>query len=215
MKALVFLSFLAGSVAVRQSRAHDSWPSYLPIPNSGRPPLRSIASGPKQHLQVRFGPQVVAERVLRLLGGWRRGVRERYQLRNLDAPEIADWLKTLGMSEYAERFAENGIDISVLRHLTDQDLKDMGVLLGHRRKMLAVIAELRGKPVAPAPGGTPAVPGPTSAVTVTRTIAPAPETAGERRYLTVMFCDLVGSTAISVQLDPEEWRDLVSSYLDA
>ena len=51
--------------------------------------------------------------------------------------EIADWLKTLGMSEYVQRFAENGIDVSALRHLTDQDLKDIGVLLGHRRKMLA------------------------------------------------------------------------------
>ena len=50
-------------------------------------------------------------------------------------PEIADLLKALGMSEYAERFAENGIDISVLRHLTDQDLKDIGLLLGHRRKL--------------------------------------------------------------------------------
>ena len=59
-------------------------------------------------------------------------------------PEIGAWLKTLGMSEYAERFAENGIDISVLRHLTDQDLKDIGVLLGHRRRMLAAIAELAG-----------------------------------------------------------------------
>ena len=49
-------------------------------------------------------------------------------------PEIGAWLKTLGMSEYAERFAENGIDISVLRHLTDQDLKDIGILLGHRRR---------------------------------------------------------------------------------
>ena len=56
--------------------------------------------------------------------------------------QIADWLKTLGMSEYAERFAENDIDISVLPHLTDQDLKDIGVLLGHRRKMLAAIREL-------------------------------------------------------------------------
>jgi SAM (Sterile alpha motif) domain-containing protein len=53
--------------------------------------------------------------------------------------QIADWLAKLGMSEYAERFAENGIDVSVLRHLTDQDLKDIGVLLGHRRKMLAAI----------------------------------------------------------------------------
>ena len=56
--------------------------------------------------------------------------------------QIADWLEKLGMSEYAQRFAENGIDISVLRHLTDQDLKDIGVLLGHRRKMLAAIGEL-------------------------------------------------------------------------
>jgi SAM domain (Sterile alpha motif) len=58
--------------------------------------------------------------------------------------QIADWLKKLGMSEYVERFAENGIDFSVLRHLTDQDLKDIGVLLGHRRKILAAIAELAG-----------------------------------------------------------------------
>jgi len=63
--------------------------------------------------------------------------------------EIADWLRKLGMSEYAQRFAENGIDVSALRHLTDQDLKDIGVLLGHRRKMLAAIGELT--PAAPAP----------------------------------------------------------------
>jgi len=62
--------------------------------------------------------------------------------------EIADWLRKLGMSEYAQRFAENGIDVSALRHLTDQDLKDIGVLLGHRRKMLAAIGELT--PAAPA-----------------------------------------------------------------
>jgi hypothetical protein len=66
--------------------------------------------------------------------------------------EIADWLKTLGMSEYVGRFAESGINISVLRHLTDRDLKDIGVLLGHRRKMLAAIAELgRTIPAAPQP----------------------------------------------------------------
>ena len=55
---------------------------------------------------------------------------------------IAEWLTSLGLSEYAERFAENGIDVAVLRDLTDQDLKDLGVLLGHRRKMLRAIAEL-------------------------------------------------------------------------
>jgi glc operon protein GlcG len=56
--------------------------------------------------------------------------------------QIAEWLEKLGMSEYAQRFAENGVDVSVLPHLTDQDLKDIGVLLGHRRKMLAAIADL-------------------------------------------------------------------------
>jgi class 3 adenylate cyclase/predicted ATPase len=197
MKTLVFLSFLAGSVAVRQSTAQDSWPSYLPMPNSGRPPLRSIASSPKQHLQVRFGLQVVAERVLRLLGRWRRGMRERHQLRNLGVPEIANWLKTLGMSEYAERFADNGIDISVLHHLTDQDLKDIGVLLGHRRKLLAAIAGLAGTvPAAPQPA-----------------LAEAkPHDVAERRQLTVLFCDLVGSTALASRLDPEDLRDVIGVY---
>ena len=56
--------------------------------------------------------------------------------------QIADWLEKLGLGQYAQRFAENEIDVSVLRHLTDQDLKDIGIPLGHRRKMLAAIAEL-------------------------------------------------------------------------
>ncbi len=56
--------------------------------------------------------------------------------------QIADWLEKLGMSEYAQRFAENRIDFSVLRDLTDQDLKDLGVVLGDRRKMLRAIGEL-------------------------------------------------------------------------
>src|SRR6516165_681417 len=128
--------------------------------------------------------------------------------------QIADWLRRLGLPEYAERFAENGIDVSVLPHLTDQDLKDMGVLLGHRRKMVAAIGELSSKPgAAPAPAtGTPigSAPIPTASP-----IAPAAEAAGERRYLTVLFCDLVDSTGIAAKLDAEEWRDLVSAYLDA
>ena len=85
-------------------------------------------------------------------------------------PEIAEWLKTLGMSEYAERFAENRIDVSVLRHLTDQDLKDIGVLLGDRRKLLAAIAELAG--------AVPATSQPTLA-------EPKPQEVAERRQLTV------------------------------
>ena len=101
----------------------------------------------------------------------------------------------------------------MLPHLTDQDLKDMGVLLGHRRKILAAIGELSSKPAAArAPAtGTPigSAPIPT-AVAVAPPIAPA----GERRYLTIMFCDLVDSTGIAARLDAEEWRDLVNAYLD-
>ena len=62
---------------------------------------------------------------------------------------IAEWLASLGLGEYAQRFSDNAIDLSVLRDLTEQDLKDLGVLLGHRRKILRAIAELDG--VAPAP----------------------------------------------------------------
>ena len=115
--------------------------------------------------------------------------------------QIADWLKKLGMSEYAQCFAENGIDVSVLPHLTDQDLKDIGVLLGHRRKMLAAIAELAGA-------------APTTLEPVAAT-GPKTQDTAERRYLTVMFCDLMGSTGIAARLDAEEWRDLVGAYLDA
>jgi class 3 adenylate cyclase/predicted ATPase len=112
--------------------------------------------------------------------------------------QIANWLEELGMSEYAQPFAENGIDFSVLRHLTDQDLKDIGVLLGHRRKILAAIAELAR-----------AVPLPPEA-TPTRPLKP--EDSAERRQLTIMFCDLVGSTGLSSRMDPEDLRDVISAY---
>ena len=130
---------------------------------------------------------------------------------------IADWLEKLGMSEYAQRFVDNAIDLSVLPDLTDQDLEKLGVLLGHRRKMLRAIAALGGAPVAEP---TTAAASLTKAMPISAAVAvPLPaalaEAAGERRYLTVMFCDLVGSTGISAQLDAEEWRDLVGSYLDA
>ena len=94
--------------------------------------------------------------------------------------------------------------------MTDQDLKEIGVAsLGHRRQLLRAIAELRNKatPTAPAPAPS-APPAPSVA-------AQAPEVTGERRYLTVMFCDLVNSTGIAAKLDAEEWRDVVGAYLDA
>jgi class 3 adenylate cyclase/predicted ATPase len=136
--------------------------------------------------------------------------------------QIADWLESLGMSEYAQSFAENRIDFSILPDLTDQDLEKIGVILGDRRKMLRAIAALNGAPLAIAPA-EPAVAPPLATAPATPIPAAAPplqahagvEAAGERRYLTVMFCDLVGSTGISAQLDAEEWRDLVGSYLGA
>ena len=110
--------------------------------------------------------------------------------------QVAAWLEKLGMSEYAGRFAENRIDLSVLRDLTDQDLKELGVVLGDRKKLLRAIGELDA--VASEASGT-AVP-------------PAPRDAAERRQLTLMFCDLVGSTALSTQLDPEDLRQIIGAY---
>jgi class 3 adenylate cyclase/predicted ATPase len=109
--------------------------------------------------------------------------------------EIADWLQTLGMPEYAQRFAENGIEFAALRHLTDQDLKDIGVLLGHRRIMLAAIQEF----------GNPAGAQPVTAES-------KPQDTAERRQVTVMFSDLVGSTALSARMDPEDLREVISAY---
>ncbi len=131
--------------------------------------------------------------------------------------EIADWLEKLGMSEYAQRFAENRIDFTVLRDLTDQDLKDIGVALGDRRKILRAIDELGNVTAATEVArqqGPVAVRLPMPAAT-TPTLATTAKTAGERRYLTVMFCDLADSTSISAQLDAEEWREFVGAYLDA
>jgi class 3 adenylate cyclase/predicted ATPase len=109
---------------------------------------------------------------------------------------IAEWLASIGLEEYAQRFGENAIDLSVVRDLTEQDLKDLGVLLGHRRKLLRAIAELKGDVLR-----TPQ--------TATK---PAPRDGAERRQLTVMFCDLVGSSALSARLDPEDLRAVIGTY---
>ena len=117
--------------------------------------------------------------------------------------QIADWLKKLGMSEYAERFAENRIDFSILPDLSDQDLKDLGIVLGDRRKMLRAIANLEATEKS------------TPAVTVAAPASAAPvelHDTAERRQVTVMFSDLVGSTALSGRMDPEDLREVISAY---
>ena len=115
--------------------------------------------------------------------------------------EIDDWLRGIGLEQYAQTFRENGIDLSVLPDLTDQDLEKLGVLLGHRRKLLRAIADLKAiEKSAPA------------AVAAAPPAAPRPLDTAERRQLTVMFCDLVGSTALSARLDPEDMREIVGAY---
>jgi class 3 adenylate cyclase len=127
--------------------------------------------------------------------------------------DIVVWLRSLGLGKYEAAFRENDIDETVLPGLTAEDLKELGVAsLGHRRKLLEAIAALRndgsGQPqsVAGAPA-RPSVPTPAAARVA--------EPVGERRHVTVMFCDLVGSTSIAAALDAEDWRDLVGAYLDA
>src|SRR5215469_16515715 len=112
--------------------------------------------------------------------------------------QIADWLRKLGMSEYAERFAENDIEIDILPELTDHDLKGLGISLGHRRRILRAIREL-GAPVPAAPQTEAGV-------------SPPGHDSAERRQLTVLLCDLVGSTALSVKLDPEDLRGIIAGY---
>jgi class 3 adenylate cyclase len=114
--------------------------------------------------------------------------------------QVADWLEKLGLGQYAQRFAENDISFAVLPDLTDQDLKEIGVSLGHRRQLLRAITRLtRPEEDTPKAGGTAAA-------------AVAPQETAERRQVTVMFSDLVGSTALSARIDPEDLREVISAY---
>src|SRR6516164_2436484 len=104
--------------------------------------------------------------------------------------QIVDWLKQLGMHEYIQRFAQNDIDFAILGELNDQDLEKIGVAsLGHRRKLLRAIADLQGAEKNPRVADT-----------------------AERRQITVVFSDLVGSTALSAHVDPEDLREVISAY---
>jgi class 3 adenylate cyclase/predicted ATPase len=126
--------------------------------------------------------------------------------------DVAGWLRSLGLGKYEAAFRENEIDETVLPSLTHETLKELGVTaVGHRLKLLDAIAVLRND----ASVQTPPVAAPARPSAATPTSAPVAEAAGERRHVTVMFCDLVGSTSISAGLDAEDWRDLVGSYLDA
>jgi len=108
--------------------------------------------------------------------------------------DIADWLHGIALERYVETFRANAIEVGVLPDLTETDLEMLGVLLGHRKLMLRAIAALREPP---------------QPVT---DLAPGRADTAERRQLTVMFCDLVGSTPLAARYDPEDLRELIGAY---
>ena len=117
--------------------------------------------------------------------------------------DVAAWLRGLGLAQYASAFRDNDVDGEVLPELTADDLIGLGVTsIGHRRKLLAAIAALRTEPPTVAQSAASATSAPTS----------PPPVDAERRQLTVMFCDLVGSTALSTRFDPEDLRELIGDY---
>jgi class 3 adenylate cyclase len=116
---------------------------------------------------------------------------------------ITEWLEKLGLGQYAQRFVENEITLSILPDLTDADLKELGVsALGHRRLLLRAIAELDGTEKRT----------PTHTAAATATVMPEQRDSAERRQVTVMFSDLVGSTALAGRMDPEDLREVISAY---
>jgi len=113
--------------------------------------------------------------------------------------DVVAWLRGLGLGQYEAAFRDNAIDGTVLPSLTAEDLRDLGVtLVGHRRRLLDAITALGAD-------------APTAVVARVSPVAPAPADA-ERRQLMVMFCDLVGSTALSARLDPEDLREVIAVY---
>jgi class 3 adenylate cyclase len=117
--------------------------------------------------------------------------------------DVVVWLRSLGLGKYEAIFRENDIDETVLPSLTHENLKELGVAsFGHRVKLLDAIAALRNDASAQGPfGDSKAAPG----------VSPSPEDRAERRQVTVMFSDLVGSTALSARMDPEDLREVISA----
>ena len=123
---------------------------------------------------------------------------------------IEDWLSKLGLGKYVEAFVQNDVDLRALPHVTEPDLKELGVSLGHRKIILAAIAGLAQSSLDGLPLASPTLDeAEPQAAEVTQ------EPAADRRLLSVLFCDLVGSTALSAQLDPEDMHELIRRYQDS
>jgi class 3 adenylate cyclase len=130
--------------------------------------------------------------------------------------KIRTWLDGIGLAQYTDAFEANDIDIDLLHQVDDQVLKDIGVSsAGHRLRIRSAIAKLAlavdGSNKSDLPAKAPIEDTPRGHPRDTQHV----QASGERRHVTVMFCDLVDSTGISAKLDAEEWRDLVGAYLDA
>ena len=117
---------------------------------------------------------------------------------------LSEWLNEIGLAQYAELLEKNAVDLEVLPDLSEQDLSDLGIPLGHRKRLLKALRVPLDVDTSPAVS-----PANESSV---QTQEEAVVSVGERRQLTVMFCDLVGSTALSEKLDPEELRSLLHNY---
>jgi hypothetical protein len=121
---------------------------------------------------------------------------------------VRERLRGCGLAQYEEKFRDNKIDLDVLADLSDGDLEKLGIPLGDRKRLLKAVAELASRE--PLPGQ--------ARLAAVAPISPAQSfahpDAAERRPITVMFCDLVGSTSLASRLDPEDWRNMVSAYLD-
>src|SRR6476646_1833524 len=123
--------------------------------------------------------------------------------------DVEDWLRELGLEQYEAAFRENGVSGEDLCHLTAEDLQDLGVVaVGHRRRLLVAIEALRLKSM-PAGDPVPSSPGPPIDPSTRPEVS---DTTAERRPLSVMFCDLIGSTALSSRLDPEDLREIIRAY---
>ena len=121
---------------------------------------------------------------------------------------VRDWLRGRGLGQYEEKFRDNKIDLDVLADLNDGDLEKLGIPLGDRKRLLKAIAELASREPPPAQARL------TAAAPISLAQSFAHPDAAERRPITVMFCDLAGSTSLASRLDAEDWRNMVNAYLE-
>src|SRR5690349_3420696 len=194
-----------------QRARRSAMPSRPSIPASTSTPASVVRRPPSKAARTSL-PATGAEKALRSCRSMTRPAVVRDRLRPSGRTRLIEgtgvnvgaWLSGLGLGQYEQVFRDNDVDADLLPTLTADDLRELGVAsLGHRKRLLAAIATLAPPPAGPQPPATAPAPTPLT----------APQ--AERRQLTVMFVDLVGSTALSARLDPEEMREVLRAYQNA